>query len=304
MATTQDYSGNFEGLKAAGYIAPAIYSGRTLDTPLVTIHENIKYKLNVRNLDVSTDLVRDASCDFSATSTVTTTDTVLQPKELDVNLTLCFNDFYDQWEAENISGNRRSESESREFMDFLMDRISQRVSKRIEQLVWTGTDTTNQFAGILGRLGSADVSSTTLTVSNILAQMQAAYDDIDEDVYDEEDLVWIVNKKTKKLFQQALATGTIDSSTNISSLDDRLVIGEKPMDFLGLPLSVAPGIGDDKMVIARRSDLHFGTNLMTDFTNIEVVDTRKTLADKNLRIAMAFACGTQVTNRTDITYYG
>ncbi|NRA49799.1 MAG: hypothetical protein HRU12_11760 [Phaeodactylibacter sp.] len=304
MATTQSYSGNFAGLKAAGYIAPALYSGATLGTPLVTIHENIKYRLNVRSLDVSSDIIRDASCDFNATSTITTSDIILQPKNFQVNLTLCFDDWYDQWEAETISGARRSENEPREFMDFLMDRVSARVSKNIENLTWNGTNTTNQFTGLITRLGAADVSQTTLTVQNILAEMQKAYNAIDEDVYDEEDVVWVINKKTKKLYQQALATGQVASGTNISSLDDRLVVGEKPMDYLGIPISVAPGLGDNRMVIARRSDLHFGTNLLTDFTNVQVVDTRETLADNNLRIAMKFACDTQVTNREDITYYG
>ena len=304
MSTTRTYSGNFAGRKAAGYIAPMLYGGRTLGTPAVTIHENIKYKLNVRGLDVSDDLIRNATCDFAPTSTITMTDTVLQPKELQVNLQVCFDDWYDQWEAEQINGSRLDGSAPREWMEFLNDRIAERVAKRIEILIWQGTNTTNQFEGFITKLGAPNVNSTTINKGNVIGEMQKVYNAISDDVWDAagtEGLVFAVGTKIDKFYQQALAEfGGVGSN----GYQGAAVVGEKPRDFMGLSITRLPGLPDNTMVAYPRADLHFGSNLLTDFTNVKVVDTRETLADNNLRFTARFAAGTQVTNRTNIVYYG
>lgn len=302
MSTTRTYSGNFEGLKAAGYIAPMLYGGRTLGTPALTIHENIKYRLNVRGLDVSDDLIRDASCDFAPTSTITAADTVLQPKELQVNLQVCFDDWYDQWEAEQITGSRVDGTAPREWMDFLNDRIAERIAKRIELLVWQGEDATNQFEGIIEKLGAPEITNTTITKGNIVAEMQKVYDAINEDVWDAagtDGLIFAVGTKIDKFYQQAVA-----EFGDGGGYKDEAVVGAKPRNFMGLDVTRLPGLPDDTMVVYPREDIHFGSNLLTDFTNIKVVDTRETLGDNNLRFVARFAAGTQVTNRTNIVYYG
>lgn len=304
MSTTRTFSGNFEGRKAAGYIAPALFGGRTLmsGTPMVTVHENIKYKLNVRNFDISDDLVQDANCDFNPTSTITNSDTVLQPKELKTNLQVCFDDWYDQWEAEEIRGSRLGGGEPREWMDFLMDRVNTRIARRIENLVWQGENTTDQFEGFLFKLADPDVYNTTVTSGNVLAEMEKVYNAINPDVFeqlDDQGVVWAVGTKIWKFHQEALTT-----TNNGQGYEEQGTVGEKPSNYKGLDLVRLPGLPDNTMVVYRRGDLHFGTNLLTDFTEVKVVDTRDTLADNNLRITMRYAAGTEVTNRDDIVLYG
>lgn len=304
MATTETYSGNFEGRKAAGYIAPALYGGRTLMSgePQVEVHENIKYKLNVRNLDISDDLVQDAGCDFSPTSTITNSDSVLQMKDLMTNLQLCFDKWYPQWEAEQIRGSRLDGSMPREWMDFLMDRINAVIAKRIENLVWRGEDTTNEFEGFISRLGAPDIVNTAITQANVIAEMTKVYNEVSKDVKDQRNelnVKFVVSQNVKDAHQLALA-----STNNGEGYEIKGTVGEKPQNFLGFEFVSLPGLPDDTMIIYPKGDLHFGTNMLTDFTNLEIVDTRKTLADNNLRIVMRYAAGTQVTNRANITYYG
>ena len=304
MATTETYSGNFEGRKAAGYIAPALYGGRTLmsGVPHVTVHENIKYKLNVRNFDISDDVVQDDSCDFTPTSTITNSDTVLQLKELKTNLQLCFDKWYPEWEAEQIRGSRLDGSPPREWMDFLMDRLNARVANRIERLVWQGADDTNEFEGFISRLGAPDIVNTAITQANVLAEMTKIYNEVSKDVKDQRNelnVKMVVSQNVKDAHQLALA-GTNDGQ----GYEIKGTVGEKPQNFMGFEFVSLPGLPDDTMIVYPQGDLHFGTNLLTDLTNVEVVDTRKTLADNNLRVVMRYAAGTQVTNRTNITYYG
>jgi hypothetical protein len=57
------------------------------------------------------------------------------------------------------------------------------------------------------------------------------------------------------------------------------------------------------MVAARKSDLHFGTNIMTDMSEIRVVDMAATDGSDNVRFVARMTGGTQLTNGSNIVYY-
>ena len=98
MATTTTITTTYAGEKAAGYLSAALLSGSTLDSGLITIKPNIKFKEVLKI--VSTDgIVKDASCDFDATSTLTLSERILQPDSQQVNLQLCKKDFQSDWDA-------------------------------------------------------------------------------------------------------------------------------------------------------------------------------------------------------------
>ncbi len=83
----------YAGEAASGYIAAALLSARTLDNKLVTIMPNVKFKSVIQKLDVS-GIVQDASCDFTTSGSVAISERILEPKELQVNLQLCKQEFY------------------------------------------------------------------------------------------------------------------------------------------------------------------------------------------------------------------
>ena len=92
--TATSYSGEFAGQ----YIAAALLSANTLDKKLVTIMPNVKYKEVIQKVATS-GIVQDASCDFVTSGSVTLTEAVITPKELQVNLTLCKQQFVASWQA-------------------------------------------------------------------------------------------------------------------------------------------------------------------------------------------------------------
>ena len=98
MATTTSITTTYAGEFAGKYISAALLSGKTLADGNITIKPNIKYKEVVKKL-ATDDLVKDAVCDFDATSTVTLTERILQPEEFQVNLQVCKKDFISDWEA-------------------------------------------------------------------------------------------------------------------------------------------------------------------------------------------------------------
>ena len=92
--TNTSYSGEFAGQ----YIAAALLSANTLDKKLVTIMPNVKYKEVIQKV-AQAGIVQDASCDFVTSGSVTLTEQVITPKELQVNLTLCKQNFVASWQA-------------------------------------------------------------------------------------------------------------------------------------------------------------------------------------------------------------
>ena len=70
MATTTSITTTYSGEKAAGYISAALTSGKTLNDGSITIKPNVKYKEVLKSLSTD-DVVKDATCDFDPTSTLT-----------------------------------------------------------------------------------------------------------------------------------------------------------------------------------------------------------------------------------------
>ena len=76
----------------------------------LTVKANIAFKEVIKKLATNA-LVASASCDFSPTSTITLTERIIQPVELQVNLQLCKYDFvnrlggaiYGLWSWSNIT---------------------------------------------------------------------------------------------------------------------------------------------------------------------------------------------------------
>ena len=96
MATTTSITTTYAGEKASGFIAAALLSAPTLDKGGITVKPNVQFKSVMQKLAVG-DIIADASCDFTATSTVTLTERYLQPEDFQVNLELCKKDFESDW---------------------------------------------------------------------------------------------------------------------------------------------------------------------------------------------------------------
>ena len=91
--TGSSYAGEFAGK----YLGAALLSADTLDKGAITILPNVKYKAAMK-VGAMANLVRSADCDFdSTTSTLTLTEKVLTPTELQVNLQICKKELHADW---------------------------------------------------------------------------------------------------------------------------------------------------------------------------------------------------------------
>lgn len=303
MATsTSDYSnlsGNFTGEKASGYLYPAILAANTIGSGIVTTHENVKYKLNIRNM-ATTGYLANGTCDFDPTGNVALSDVVLEVKELQVNTQLCKKTFRTQWEALEMRGAITGQELPSSFQEFFIQKNLELIAKDFEVAVWQGTTGAGSFEGLEAKLAAnADVidvsnSGTPLSASNIIAELGKVVAAIPNEVYVADDFKIIIPISAAKYYIAAQAA--------LGYLD-KFHVGKTELNFQGIDLVVANGLSNNKMVAARTSDLHFGTNVLTDLAEVRVIDMAETDGSDNVRFVARMTGGTQVTNGSNIVYY-
>jgi len=304
----------YAGEAAAGYIAAALLSARTLDNKYVTIMPNVKFKSVIQKLDVS-GIVQDASCDFTTSGSVAISERVLEPKELQVNLQLCKQEFVDSWEALQLGFSAFDEI-PKSFNDYLVSYVGGKVAEATEQAIWQGTNINGQFLGfqsalsasiaaggataVLAAKSGSTIISGSITSANVLDVMNSVVNTIPDTVYGKEDVLLYVPTNVAKAYQQALAGGAVGAN----GWNNQMNVGEKPFNFNGIEIVLCPGMSASKIVAAQKSNLFFGTGLMSDYNEVRVLDMANIDGSQNYRIIMRYTAGTQFGIGQDIVYYG
>jgi len=297
MATTTSITTTYAGEFAGEYIAAALLSGVTLSQGGVSIKPNIKYKEVIKKLALDS-ILKDASCDFDPTSNVTLTERILQPEEFQVNLQLCKKDFRQDWDAQSM-GFSQYDNLPKKFSDFLIAQVAAKVAQKTEQNIWQGaTANAGEFNGFQALLAAdgdvVDVSGTTLSASNIIAELGKVVDAIPSAVYSKEDVKIYLPTSAAKFYIQAQAA---------LGYRELYHVGKTEMNFQGVPLFVAQGLGADKMVAAESSNLFFGTGLLNDWQEVKLIDMADIDGSQNVRVVLRGSAGVQHGIGSDIVLY-
>ncbi len=290
---TTTYAGEFAGK----YISAALLSGNTIANGGITVKPNVKYKEVVKKVATS-GLIGNASCDFTDAGSLTLTERILQPEEFQVNLELCKKDFRSDWEAVQM-GYSAYDNLPPKFADFLIGHVAAKVAEQTEQNIWQGTDATaGEFDGLSTLLAAdgtvVDVTGTTVTSANVIAELGKIVDAIPSAVYGKEDLKIYVSSNIAKAYVSAQAA---------LGYRDLYHVGKTEMNFQGIPLFVANGLADNDAVAAETSNLYFGTGLLADHNEVKVIDMADLDGSQNVRIVMRFTAGVQYGIGSDIVLY-
>ena len=303
----------YAGEAAAQYIAAALLSAKTLDNKYVTIMPNVKYKEVIQKLAVD-GIVQDASCDFVTSGSVTISERVITPKELQVNLQLCKQNFVASWEALSLGFSAFDEI-PKSFTDYLISYVGGTVAQATEISIWQGVNATNgQFGGfqttlsasvaaadgVISAKSGSTVISGSIDASNVISVLNNVVATIPNTVYGKEDLLLYVPTNVAKAYQQALAGGAVGAN----GWNNQMNVGDKPFNFNGIEIVMCPGMSDSKVVAAQKSNLFFGTGLLSDYNEVKVLDMSDIDGSQNFRVIMRYTAGTQVGILSDIVYYG
>ena len=307
MATTTSITTTYAGEFAGKYVSAALLSGSTLANDIITVKPNVKFKEVMKKVS-SDDIVKDATCDFDSTSTLTLSERILQPEEFQVNLQLCKKDFVSDWEAISMGYSAFSDLPS-SFSDFLIAHVAGKVAQKTENTIWQGVNATaGEFDGFeVTLLADADVvdvgAGAAVTAANAVEKIGLTVDAIPSSVYGSEDLTIYVAPNVYRAYVRAL--GGFATNVGAAGTDNKGTqwFNGGALTFDGINIVLASGMSSDKMVAAEKSNLFFGTGLLSDSQEVKVIDMADIDGSQNVRVVMRYTAGIQHAIGSDIVLY-
>jgi hypothetical protein len=310
LSTTTSITTTYAGESAGKYIAAALLSAPTLEKGGITIMPNVKFKQVIKR--VATDnIIKNATCDFDPTSTITLTEKILQPESFQVNLQLCKTDFRSDWDAIQM-GYSAFDVLPKSFADFLIAHAAEKVAAGMETSIWQGVDgTAGQFSGIMTQLDAdADlpagqkIAGTTVDATNVIAQLGLMIDALPAALYGKEDLTLYVSSNIYRAYVRALG-GFAAAGVGANGYDNKgtnQVLND--IYFDGVKIFLANGLANNTALLAQTSNLFFATGLMNDMNEVRVLDMAETDGSQNCRVIMRFTADVKYGFASDVVSYG
>ena len=294
---------NFAGKAAGFYVSAALKEAKSLD--FLTMIENIKYKSNIQRM-AGSSVVVDATCDFTDAGTLALTEKVLEPKNLQINLDLCKTTLLDSWEALQMRAGAGAPPPV-SFDDYVISYMGEIIANGVEASVWSGTGATaGEFEGFLtGTTGifavdgtvNSSTASAAYTAGNIIANLQTLTADMATDisaVLRKDDLHIYMSPKTYALYVSAVSTLGYVNAYNMN--------GDYAPVFEGYKIAVCNGMANNQLVAAEKSNLFFGTDLLSDTTRISLMDMAALDGSDNMRLVARYSGGVQLGIGADIVH--
>ena len=310
MATTTSITTTYAGEFAGKYIAAALLSAPTLDKGGITVMPNVKYKQVIKRV-ATDDIIKNATCDFDPTSTITLTEKILQPESFQVNLQLCKSDFRSDWDAIQM-GYSAFDVLPKSFADFLIAHAAEKVAAGMETSIWQGVNATaGQFAGIMTQLttdaslpSAQEVAGTTVTAANVITELGKIIDACPAALYGKEDLTLYVSSNIYRAYVRALG-GFAASGVGANGYDNKgtnQTLGDVYFD--GVRVFMANGLANNTALLSQKSNLYFATGLLNDMNEVKVLDMGDLDGSQNVRVIMRFTADAKYGFASDVVTYG
>ena len=301
------YAGQFAGK----YIAAALLSAPTLEQGGVTILPNVAYKQVLQKVATG-NIVANATCDFTASGTVTLTERVLTTEEFQVNIQLCKADLQQTWQVAEMGYSSFSKL-PKSFEDFVIAHVSAKVAAKLETTIWAGTNATaGEFDGFKTlMLADTDVNdvlnplTTTLDATNVIGEIGRTVDLIPASLYGNEGLRLYLSQKIVKLYVRALGGfGASGLGANGTNTQGTQWYTNGSLSYDGIPIFMANGLGQYNMIATTVDNLYFGCGLLNDKNVVKVIDMADIDGSQNVRVVLRYNGAVQHGIGSDVVLYG
>ena len=264
----------------------------------------IKESTKIASLDFGT-LLTEADCDFVAN------DSTLSAKTMDVckialNTEVCQFEIEQSFLADWMNQGSNGDFMPAEFATHFYAELGRAVSNQLEYLTWQG-DVDGEAGNYLDlcngmerRLGDATIPSaqriagTTITSSNVIAQMTLVYNQIPTALRNRKsDIKWFIASNVADAYRLAVAVQSAEMYTT----------KDAPLNFLGYELTVGEGMSDNVMTLSLQSNYIFLADLLSDPTDITTINMKETTGDRKIRVISDFKVGFNILNDAEwVTY--
>lgn len=294
MATTTTLDTSYAGKYAGEYIKAAFLANESLQH--VTVKENIDWRAVVKRY--TDDIAFEApTCDFTPLGEITIEERWLTLKKFQIHRNICKNEFLQDWPA----GDYQKGNMEAALTDTIIANMLEGIAQYNETTLWTGDGAlATQYDGLL-KLMDTDASvqkpaAAAITTGTVFTVLQNVIDLMPDAVKraNEKPLLYMSSDVWEKFMFASAASGNGWYTYGGA---------EVPKTFLGLyQIVVCGGLPANTVLFMRKSNAWFGTNLLNDWNNIQVVDMAQ-FAENNVRFAAQFFAAAQYGIGSEIVAY-
>lgn len=297
MATTLNVTTGFAGSLAGELFVQAFKKSDTIGKNAITVLPNIIGSGFLPKLSYTATLQLGSGCGFDPSGQVDYVDKEVVLKKFKLDEQICKDDFSQTFQAQQ-AGLFAAEAEvPATILDGILEAILNRMGEIVDIEIWQGDGTTASFSGLLAQFVAdgdvIDVTGTASTVANVQDELAKVYNAIPDTVIEESDLVISVASNVAKNYKQS----------QIANQQIGTPVGDKVLDYLGIPLISIGGLPAGEIVAYRVRNVAFLTGLEADFNEVRVVDFDATDLSGNVGTTIKFTAGVGYSFGDQVVYY-
>jgi hypothetical protein len=248
------------------------------------------------------DLLKASTCNFSApTDSLDAVD--IDVCALSAMAQICQFDIEQSFLSLQMAQGSNGDFTVASFMNYYWNEMSLKIQEEVELIRWQG-DTTSEddvlalcdgyLKGLLADATVIDVNNTTVTVTNVLAEMTKVVVALPARVQRRKsDLRFYVSSNVATAYEIAAASGNTQT----------YVTTPLALTFLGIKLVVAEGLPNDTMVLTRKENLIYAFDAEGDAKALKAVNLSDTVAEPYLRTRANLKVGFKHVNGAEIVLY-
>lgn len=294
--TNVTINSQYNGALAGEVFVQAFLKSDTIGKGAITILPNVIGSGYLPKLSYSADLAA-YSCGFDPTGDVTYTDKEVTTKKYEIKHELCKDEFHQTFQAQQAGLFGAANEIPATIQDAILLAMVNNMGAKIDTQIWQGTGVTGSFSGLLAQFVAdgdvIDVVGTASTVANVQAELTKAYSAIPETIIEDPDTILVVSPNIARNYK-------------LSQVSNYMVgtpVGDKELDFIGLPMFSIAGLPSNTILAYRRKNLGFLTGLESDLNNVSVKDMDESDLSGNIRTKIVFTAGVGYSFGNEVVYY-
>ena len=303
MATTVTVGSNYAGKDAGSIIGAAFKEADTLRLGLLTVAENVNFKLNLKKI-AYTDGTTDYSCGHTPAGAITLSEKVIQPEKVKNDFDICKEDFRATWSEDSMGASASNPNAPADIMEAIQLEVLSSQSEKVDTDIWTGlAATAGEFNGLIaqftadGSVIKANNGITALaaatTEANVEAHLKAALAAVPVAIR-RADLTVAVSPDVFQAYWFYLVSKGIANDGNTEP---------KQTKFGRYTLTEVNGLPDDTIVIFEKKNVIFATGLQGDHNDVSLVDEEEIgLLTGQVRGKIVYNAGVGYYNSAEIVW--
>lgn len=266
FASTLTNSTSYDGEQLESYILKAFTKSKFVESlPAQNIIQDIQFKKKVGRLDGSNLVQTGSTCAFNDSGTIVVSEKELYPLPYFINVQLCYEDLEAIYNSLN-TGALNEEELSASFSAALTELMVSKMNANMQAVYINKLDSLITTHALTGDTPSAS------TIVSIFSQMVQA---IPEDVLENENLTFYMNKKTLQLYYDYLAT--------LAKLTPQDVMTP---NYMGIKIVTIPTIATGKIYLLETGNIYIGVGALDEFSSLQIIDMKPLGQGNNVRLIL------------------